>query len=1501
MDIVSSAAKRFLHERTVRTKTLTVLVVLAAVVAALVFWKLHSTGIAMTNAVYCGLEEHTHDESCYEQVLVCGLEEGEVTAVYETEEVLICGNEEEDHVHTEECYETREVLVSGSETPHEHSAECYETVLTCGMEEHVHTIACMTDETADVETAAQWEATLPGAMRGIWAEDVVLVAKSQIGYKESTRNFILAEDGLSRQGYTRYGAWYGNPYGDWRAMVASFCLHYAGVPESVFPEASGVYAWTAALRNMGLYADAGSYIPAPGDLIFLDTDSDGQGDHVGIVEEVKTKTDKTTGEETAVQIRTIEGNAGDAVIEKKYSADSGAILGYGMLPPQNPNAESQEENADPASNTVVYTAEDGGISVTVTAPEGALPKDAVLSVKQIRENSRDYSIAETALKEASPIEIPVFGDETEEDPAEEPETGMAVVDICFLLDGEETEPTEPVTVAMDVSGLIPEDADPDCIAVHHIQEGEDGAAAVLVADAQNGFDAESLSAEFTVDSFSAFTIEWQAFPNGMGWHSNTITVTVYDINNNAEIAAGDVTSTYELPEETAGDPGLSNSWENRVIIEDLVRGIALSENYSGYHFIYASVSTPSVSGLGSEDNSAASIDLTYYTTWLGVISHWTYTVNYADGSQSNTVSAQSQDYSDLTIRLYYAEPEVSINASIHEDNYYTLTPEIRHFSDTPTYTWSLSDESLGTLTPNEDGTCIFTWAPTVEARDTVDITVTAEYDGEGDYRETATDSITLTDGAVAGTVHVTYRRNTTTSNAALARVAIHDLGGTEIFTGVTDEDGNVAVVNMMGEPLLVSGHTYYVDIEYTYDDETDYGLNSFTDDEQGHRVLNSDALLEVILDGASYAYNLDNAYSTYDHIDVDVSGTYTVTVNGSPFRFTSYIDPDYRISVELPDGEIITDNGTQLKSGEAGMGYHFEGTYSGQWDDWEHAESKSMSDGTQYYETQLLGIFRISGYVLISKSELNEYVDDGALTREEAESLFRGFETVTVNNHMEDAGIPQGEYYLVNYSGYMPQVNLCTEALDPENNAGGRGYDFRVDLNEALVYISDELIVEKYVVDENGYFLYPDDYNSLPADMKAAEMTPAAEGTDNTVFTFTLMPYGGGDIQSVDLKSGAYHSFRELEEGYYTITETPVSGYVPVVWDGKTETWNPSAYIQYTDPEQKDKGGILAVTFYNMKQETYGTVTVTSETEDNTTAGFGGKYFRMHLYTAEETGGEGSEVYSNFKEVAGFGTADNTYLQMKDGESRSFSLPAGTYFIRETDLLYESAEADEGKSVESEISWKKTCGGLADFEDTDGTRYFRFTVEPAGSVNVNVTNTFSLRTGFDVTIRNTDISVSTLTGALFSLMRADESGNVYYNGYDEDLGDLGWTDGDPVLLASGKDGKLYLPGLTDGTYLLSEAQAPDGLSPVKPVTLTVADGSITLSGEDVDNGLVETDDSYGRYTPEIIIKNVPGPMLPMTGGPGTGMYFFGGLLILLAGAAFAAVSLRRRKRGSSGS
>ena len=91
---------------------------------------------------------------------------------------------------------------------------------------------------------------------GNWAEDLVSVAKTQLGYEQSEKNFeIDPADGVTLRYYSRYGQSYGNPYGEWDVMFLSYCLKYAGIPQSAIPQEASVLALRSSMSDMDWLLD----------------------------------------------------------------------------------------------------------------------------------------------------------------------------------------------------------------------------------------------------------------------------------------------------------------------------------------------------------------------------------------------------------------------------------------------------------------------------------------------------------------------------------------------------------------------------------------------------------------------------------------------------------------------------------------------------------------------------------------------------------------------------------------------------------------------------------------------------------------------------------------------------------------------------------------------------------------------------------------------------------------------------------------------------------------------------------------------------------------------------------------------------------------------------------------------------------------------------------------------------------------------------------------------
>ncbi|MBR4410840.1 MAG: CHAP domain-containing protein, partial [Firmicutes bacterium] len=374
-----------------------IMCVLGCMVVFCTVYALILPAITMTDTPYCGIEEHVHGESCYKQELVCtmdievDMEEPEVPlaelpAEAETpaETVLV-----EVVAESEVPAEPEVPAEAAPEVPapaHVHGEGCYEAVLTCPETEHGHEKQCFSNPAEDVETAEVWEQSLPSSLSGIWREDMVAVAKSQLGYRESTENYRVQEDG-SVKGYTRYGAWYGAPYGDWCAMYLAFCLDYAGVEN--MPLEASCPAWISKLsaEDCGLYHDTASgYVPQAGDLVFFDTDYNGTAQHAGLVAEVTLGADGTP--ETIVSI---EGNTASNCVEyMQYEGSSPIIMGYGEL-------RQPEEQL--LKNTLTY--ENSEMTVTAVFPAGfTLPENAVLQVQELTEDMDDYQAMADSVREA---------------------------------------------------------------------------------------------------------------------------------------------------------------------------------------------------------------------------------------------------------------------------------------------------------------------------------------------------------------------------------------------------------------------------------------------------------------------------------------------------------------------------------------------------------------------------------------------------------------------------------------------------------------------------------------------------------------------------------------------------------------------------------------------------------------------------------------------------------------------------------------------------------------------------------------------------------------------------------------------------------------------------------------------------------------------------------------------------------------------------------------------
>lgn len=255
--------------------------------------------------------EHEHTDDCYtlEEVLVCGQEEGEPektddgAALYDMDENSA---EESDSAEEPETVadpepeqeatkpETDDEIDTGY-TVHHHTDECYGKVLICGKEEHEHTADCLVNPNAEID--AEYDAKTPDRTSVDWAQDMVLVAQSQLGYTESKAD--VDEDG---NGYTMYADQYYKDkpmvYADWDSTFVAYCLYHAGVPQDIIPQYASISALRGELARMNseYYTDDPQEFASilPGDIVMY-KNAEGR-ETIGVVSDaaVDEETDLTT-------------------------------------------------------------------------------------------------------------------------------------------------------------------------------------------------------------------------------------------------------------------------------------------------------------------------------------------------------------------------------------------------------------------------------------------------------------------------------------------------------------------------------------------------------------------------------------------------------------------------------------------------------------------------------------------------------------------------------------------------------------------------------------------------------------------------------------------------------------------------------------------------------------------------------------------------------------------------------------------------------------------------------------------------------------------------------------------------------------------------------------------------------------------------------------------------------------------------------------------------------
>ena len=403
---LDKAIRRVMAVRHAERRRAAVLVILALLTILSVSWRLHQVGTAMTDDEYsCGYEEHAHSDACYTEVLVCGYED------------------EAPENPADSAGEDGEA----APTAHSHTADCYQRVLTCTLPEHTHTLECLADITADVETPADWDEQSEG-VSSVWSDAMTEIAQRQLGYTESAKNFTvdkaLGETLAQAHHYTRYGDWYGNPYGNWDVMFVAFCQHYAGIPEDVIPQCASLLQLRTELENAHPeYITPGGSEATPGDIV-LYTNTAGE-ETIGIV----TEYDGTT---LTVVSGAVDGAVAAVTVADADVADTISVLdAYGVYAQADASDGLEEFSLDADAilardgavayivwqrpDPIMLAAEDGDtLTAAATTPEydsnGNLKLDNLLTSTDIsikQGNVWEPLDDEASIKDGTPVRVEI--------------------------------------------------------------------------------------------------------------------------------------------------------------------------------------------------------------------------------------------------------------------------------------------------------------------------------------------------------------------------------------------------------------------------------------------------------------------------------------------------------------------------------------------------------------------------------------------------------------------------------------------------------------------------------------------------------------------------------------------------------------------------------------------------------------------------------------------------------------------------------------------------------------------------------------------------------------------------------------------------------------------------------------------------------------------------------------------------------------------------------------
>ena len=351
------------------------------------------------------------------------------------------------------------------------------------------------------------------------------------------------------------------------------------------------------------------------------------------------------------------------------------------------------------------TYEDDSVTVTVSADQaGIIPEGAELSVTPIQKTEITDDMSEEEKAQAKEINAQYeFTEEKLKKDSEENDTtmeGFLAYDICFLVDGEEVEPSGDVRVVMDFKeAAVPEDVSEDAVVtVKHLKEDEEAEDGIVVedmtekAEVQTTEAAEIQKVELVTENFSTYTVIWTInnwtvnITAHYGYLSQGDAFTEFSSNATNQIPTTNLTSWKNLNDyanenifgtdgyEYVGAYIMTNSEEFSFADATQTEGLRITQSKNRYYLSYRTENNENGENWGGElsSDNVRNADVYYIYDRLTTVE----TINNATGGITMRMIDYSSAANGINIGGGYGSGNVKqglLKNTLEDDGYPSTT------------------------------------------------------------------------------------------------------------------------------------------------------------------------------------------------------------------------------------------------------------------------------------------------------------------------------------------------------------------------------------------------------------------------------------------------------------------------------------------------------------------------------------------------------------------------------------------------------------------------------------------------------------------------------------------------------------------------------------------------------------------------------------------------------------------------------------------------------------